>query len=576
MTVRPSLPLKRKPSAETFNWYIKPEGGLVDGQVYPDGSARDGPTPEIMRLGWAFAVLGNNGMIIAAAYGVPPPWIVDIGGAEAWALYQAFLCTSHQLSKYWPDCYPVKVAIDKGPHVAKDPRNALARIHGMLHAALEGCDGKVVGWMPSHLTKVDLSLGTATKSDGSLVSAADIMANDVADKLATLGVEYHRVPQEEVRRWKLALNAAKARAKWIGMATHASNNHPLFPFRDSEASRWKAVAAQRKRMERKAGIDIRKKRGAKMQKKAIPTAKGGHSIELAQSGHCWMCTACRGRSTSWSKLATSKCDGAKSKALTTIAVESGHEEGGGGRKHNFVTSGTVHWCETCGCCAESRTSNRMKDACPGPPPAAAGNGGMKQQRMSLRAGIHPVTGLRLPEVCGSSAHDIGAYSQLKPGTDSNDDFEPYVPATFEPPVPSGASAERKRWLMRGRLLCKIGKEAAGLRRQRRTDAKEDVGEVIRSYICAANNDAQAEEDGIAAGSSSSIENLGLQTCERVELAGDDSDSDEEFWSTLPTTDSRTKHIQNLPTQPDRSFPGRAVRSRMVASGMGCEPPRKGY
>ena len=71
----------------------------------------------------------------------------------------------------------------------------------MLHTALEGVDGKVVGWMPAHLTKADLALGTATKSDGSLVSATDIMANDVADRLAKLGVEHHRVPQEEVRRW---------------------------------------------------------------------------------------------------------------------------------------------------------------------------------------------------------------------------------------------------------------------------------------------------------------------------------------------------------------------------------------
>ena len=109
--------------------------------------------------------------------------------------------------------YPVKVATEKGPQVAKDPRNALARIHGMLHTALEGGDGKEVGWMLAHLTKADLSLGTATKSDGSLVSAADIMANDVADKLAKLVVEYHRVPREEVPRWKLALNAAKASAK---------------------------------------------------------------------------------------------------------------------------------------------------------------------------------------------------------------------------------------------------------------------------------------------------------------------------------------------------------------------------
>ena len=26
-----------------------------------------------------------DGIIVASAYGVPPPWIKDIGGAEAWA-----------------------------------------------------------------------------------------------------------------------------------------------------------------------------------------------------------------------------------------------------------------------------------------------------------------------------------------------------------------------------------------------------------------------------------------------------------------------------------------------------------
>ena len=53
--------------------------------------------------------------------------------------------------------------------------------------------------MFAHLTKADLALGTATKSDGSLVCATDIKANDVVDRLAKLGVEHHRVPQEEVR-----------------------------------------------------------------------------------------------------------------------------------------------------------------------------------------------------------------------------------------------------------------------------------------------------------------------------------------------------------------------------------------
>ena len=77
-----------------------------------------------------------------------------------------------------------------------------------------------------------------------------------------------------MKRWNAAFVAAKARAKWIGMATHAANNSSSFPFRDSEASRWRAVAAQRKRAEKKAGTDGRKKRGGKASEENYPSSKG--------------------------------------------------------------------------------------------------------------------------------------------------------------------------------------------------------------------------------------------------------------------------------------------------------------
>ena len=80
----------------------------------------------------------------------------------------------------------------------------------MLHTALEGVNGDVVGWMPAHLTSADLAIGTATKSDGSLVTAADVLGNDIADRLAKLGAEFHRVSQSDVRRWREAFTAAKA------------------------------------------------------------------------------------------------------------------------------------------------------------------------------------------------------------------------------------------------------------------------------------------------------------------------------------------------------------------------------
>ena len=73
LTARPSLAFRKKSAVETCNWHVRPKDGLVTGRVYPDGSARDGPTAELVRLGWAFAVIDDDGKVIAAAYGVPPP-----------------------------------------------------------------------------------------------------------------------------------------------------------------------------------------------------------------------------------------------------------------------------------------------------------------------------------------------------------------------------------------------------------------------------------------------------------------------------------------------------------------------
>ena len=64
----------------------------------------------------------------------------------------------------------------------------------------------------------------------------------MADALAKQGAEQHRVPREEVMRWKEEYKVAWKRAKWIGIVTHAANNVPEYPYRDSEASQWRAAA----------------------------------------------------------------------------------------------------------------------------------------------------------------------------------------------------------------------------------------------------------------------------------------------------------------------------------------------
>ena len=176
---------------------------------------------------------------------------------------------------------------------------------------------------------------------------------------------------------------------------------------------------------------------------------------------------------------------------------------------------------------------------------AVGTGGLRQQLNSLRAGLHPVTGLRLPESSGSTALGSGTYSKLRPIVDVDPDFFPYVPAQLVASVSSGQSAEMKRRLMRGRVLCKISSRAAELRRQRRNEIKVEVREVIRSFLDNADDGGQQEA---------------------AELEEPGNCSDEEFWANLPVASNREEHILNVPTQPDRLYPGKKVQSRAEALG----------
>ena len=132
MAVRPPAPVVRPSKVGTFWWHVRPRELPVQGIVYPDGSELDARVPEMSRTGWAFVITSEDGVVLAAAYGVPPPWITDIGGAESWALFQSTSCTIPALCKYWPDCLPVKQAVAKGVKAATNPRNPLARVHTML------------------------------------------------------------------------------------------------------------------------------------------------------------------------------------------------------------------------------------------------------------------------------------------------------------------------------------------------------------------------------------------------------------------------------------------------------------
>ena len=80
--------------SDTWHWDLRPPDGLLEPgwAIYLHGSFRDGPSVRTGRTGWAFVAKDATGEVVAAAYGVPPPWVRSIHGAEVWAFRAALSC----------------------------------------------------------------------------------------------------------------------------------------------------------------------------------------------------------------------------------------------------------------------------------------------------------------------------------------------------------------------------------------------------------------------------------------------------------------------------------------------------
>ena len=97
---------------ETFTLVVRPPGGTTRAKFYDDGSRLNGQVPFAAHNGWAFVAVGQDGAIVASAHGVPPPWIEDIPGTEAWGLLQAAM--EAEPGSVFVDCKPCVDAIHRG------------------------------------------------------------------------------------------------------------------------------------------------------------------------------------------------------------------------------------------------------------------------------------------------------------------------------------------------------------------------------------------------------------------------------------------------------------------------------
>ena len=139
--------------------------------------------------------------------------------------------------------------------------------------------------MPAHKPKQQV--GNATLSDGRKLTELDRSANDQADRHAKAAVQTHRVSSVEVEGWKRAYGETITLAKWIARATHEANNQEVFPFKDSEAARWKSeeAAAQRRKAKNQRSLKLAVFEKMKAIKAKITPEQGGHTpIRIATAG----------------------------------------------------------------------------------------------------------------------------------------------------------------------------------------------------------------------------------------------------------------------------------------------------
>ena len=353
-------------SESTFAWVVRPSGGTVRARFYTDGSRLDGPSSLLARNGWGFVAVNADGEVVAEARGLPPSWIHDIPGTEAWAILQAAM-VAELGSDYRVDCAPCVEAIHAGKEWATSSRRPLARVFGLVFTAIDDTPRDAFVRMPAH-SNLD-EVGRLRLGNGELLSDVDHRANSLADVAAKAAVEEHRVPLDIRRRVKKEAQRVRAAAMWLGRVTHLANSQPDAPHRDSEGTRRRPKAR---------GLVPRRGSVAREQR---PAALGGHVIFHQRNS--WLCVVCWRSSANWSRFASQRCEG-------SVAARDSWG-------HRLMLSGDLHWCSLCGAFAQHKAKGLAKP-CPGPPRRWQ-RGGRALQLRALQQQRHPRTGEQLPCAC---------------------------------------------------------------------------------------------------------------------------------------------------------------------------------
>jgi len=218
--------MQKPPVGETFEWIVEPQDGVVDGEVFVDGSrlyAEHDLYGLCARQGWAFTVYDEQQKIVAAAKGRTPQWAEGIHATELYGLLMAASLATPQ-STFKIDCLAVREGARSGTKWAAAPCRRLGRTWCSLSAALDAGSEKVE-WMPAHCTEKDI--GVKLIGDGSLLTAHHIAGNDSVDVNAKSVARRDRPSRKDMELVRTTASHVQEIALWLGMVTVLANHFPL-------------------------------------------------------------------------------------------------------------------------------------------------------------------------------------------------------------------------------------------------------------------------------------------------------------------------------------------------------------
>ena len=348
---------QRAPHDGSFEWTIRPDqSGLVSGVFYTDGSRIASSHPDTTRLGWSFVVLDRHNHTIAAAHGSPPAFVTDIPGAEAWAILQA-VSVAILGSSFRSDCKPCIDALHAGRRWACAADRPLARVFNLIFPLIDDVPLTAFVWMPAHTWPRDV--GVRRIGNGQPLTFADRRGNDEADQSAKLAAARYAVDPAVVQQLKNYDEQVHQAFTWLGRASYAATHFGPSRQRDSTASRRQAARAKAQAAQPPSSLPS----GANQRRGTPLTGLAKASLRWARS------------------------NAARLRALPTQGDV-------GSKKHYFMQSGGILWCNHCGAYAGAHGVGISK-ACPGKVDLAAA-GGRAQQLRQLRKNKHPKTRATLP------------------------------------------------------------------------------------------------------------------------------------------------------------------------------------